>query len=84
MMSDLPRAELLKRADLAIARYGGPYCVQVFFKFTCEKCGERVMFMEPNKLPERGVCHLCGHTTPVQRGGFALDIDLRKGGEKTR
>jgi hypothetical protein len=45
----------------------------VFYKFTCEACGERCIFAEPNTLSEIGECAVCGHSTDLRtRGGNYL------------
>jgi hypothetical protein len=51
---------------------------KVHFKFSCDRCGQRNMFQEPNKLFESGECIRCGYVTEVVRGGYLLDI----GGDK--
>lgn len=67
---DLDRYELMRRANLAIK--DSPVPVDAYFKFTCEHCGERCTFQEPNMLYENGECHKCGKTTPFRVGGFSL------------
>ncbi len=71
---DYSRAEILTLADAAIRKYGGPKRAEVFFKFSCQQCGERCTFNEPNVLWEVGECHACGSKTVVERAGFALHI----------
>jgi hypothetical protein len=75
--NDYPIEELMKRADAYVAQFGEGN-VDIHFKFTCEKCGERCMFEEPNKLFERGDCHKCGHSTVVKKGGFAAVIKMNR------
>lgn len=75
---DLGRAELMDAAIQAAALYEDQYEVTAYFKFTCEACGERVAFSEPNKLFRRGECHACGHETRVERGGFLLHMQVRE------
>lgn len=67
---DLPRDELVKRAQQAIQE--SPVPVQVYFKFTCPHCGERCTLQEPNKLYENGECFVCGKESPITVGGFSL------------
>lgn len=69
---DLPREELIRRAEEMVAGY--PCKVDVQFKFTCQWCGERCTFETPNQLFEDGECHKCGKITPVTMGGFSLWI----------
>ena len=70
---DLPKEELLAHADRMLKQHPG---ANVFFKFTCENCGERVTFCEPNVLYESGECCKCGHITEIERGGYLLDLKL--------
>jgi hypothetical protein len=77
---NLPREELLKRAQEAIDLFeqqGNP--AHVNFKFTCEKCGARVALCEPNMLYENGECYKCGHITKITHGGFTLSVNLQAG-----
>lgn len=67
---DLPREELMRLADQAVTESGGFW--DVHFKFTCEHCGHRCMFQEPNMLFENGECSECGKKTEVKYGGFTL------------
>lgn len=71
---DLPKAELVKEAERQIGL--SPVPAQVFFKFTCEKCGERCTFETPNTTFETGECAACGHETPFTKGGFMLQMQL--------
>jgi hypothetical protein len=72
-VTDLPRDELLLRAQEALDRYPG---AEVRFKFTCEGCGERCMLAEPNMLRESGICWRCQHETEITEGGFAVLLRL--------
>jgi uncharacterized protein (DUF983 family) len=71
-ITDYSRDEIQRLANDAIREYGGPEKVSVHFKFTCDHCGERCMFEEPNVLFERGTCHVCGKETVVTKAGFLL------------
>ena len=64
---DLPRVELMRRAQIAY-RIGW----DVRFKFTCVACGTRCAFADLNKLWTEGECSSCGRSTTVARGGFML------------
>ena len=64
---DLPREELMRRAQIAY-RIGW----DVRFKFTCVACGTRCAFADLNKLWTEGECSSCGRSTTVARGGFML------------
>lgn len=73
---DLPRDELIDRANAAVDSYN---CrVDVHFKFTCPHCGERCMLQEPNMLYENGECHKCGTVSPIEVGGFTLRIAINE------
>jgi DNA-directed RNA polymerase subunit RPC12/RpoP len=71
--TNLKRDELLRHAQEVCNHLPG---ARVFFKYTCDRCGERVTFTEPNYLFEEGECHACGHRQPVTEGGYALDMTL--------
>lgn len=78
---DLPREELIKNADDAVQMYRRVGVeAEVSFKFTCEHCGKRLTLVEPNKLPERGECYVCGNEMEITHGGFMLAIHSKKGG----
>ena len=75
--NDLPREELMRRADEAIqlfASQGTP--AHVNFKFTCERCGTRCTLSDPNVLYETGECFQCGHSTKITHGGFMMTMNL--------
>jgi transcription initiation factor IIE alpha subunit len=75
--TDVGRDRLLSLADEALkdlAKRG--IAGMVHFKFTCEHCGERCTFEEPNLLFEYGDCDSCGKRTHVQKGGFMVNIVL--------
>lgn len=69
---DLPREELLKAAQEQTGPHGQWPGGEVLFKFSCSHCGERCTFQEPNQLFENGECHVCGKSTKVEYGGFAI------------
>lgn len=73
--TNYPRGILLQKA-VAYTKQFGHEKVEIYFKFTCEKCGERCMFQVPNVLFERGTCHVCGHDMEVKEGGFAAHITI--------
>jgi len=64
---DLTINELLERARMWIEAGW-----TVYFKFTCEKCGSRRTFTEPNTIYEYGKCEECGHITRIKKGGFMV------------
>ena len=70
---DLPRDELIA---LAVRIRAENPAVQVYFKFTCEKCGERCILAEPNVLFDYGECCECGPKTRIREGGMMLQFVL--------
>ena len=75
--TNLPREELLKRADAAIKLFEKEGCkAHVNFKFDCEKCGERCTLIDNNVLHEYGECHVCKHKTKIVEGGFSLTTTI--------
>lgn len=68
---DLPREELLALAEDFKRKCPN---AELFFKFTCQHCGERNTFTKPNVLFEKGTCSHCGKTTPVSKGGFLVQF----------
>lgn len=77
--TDYPREQIMKMAEEAIAKYGGPSLARVYFKFTCPACGERCQFQDANKLYETGECHKCGQASEVKEAGFALALGREDG-----
>ena len=53
--------EIVAKADAAIMSGW-----QVYFKFTCQACGERPVLNEANTLYEKGECCICGHETDLK------------------
>ena len=72
---DKPWNELIELANTAVKQGW-----TLFFKFTCEHCGERQTFDVPNVLYTKGKCEECGHITSlVGRGGGMLIIRTNTG-----
>lgn len=72
---DLPREELMRRANLALEHgFHGLKVTEVWFKYTCPWCGERCTLEEPGVLYENGICHKCGKSAPIKVGGFTLHL----------
>jgi hypothetical protein len=61
---DYPFEEVVKGADAVLAKGG-----MVFFKFTCQRCGDRQTFDVPNTLYETGSCDKCGAITDLTEHG---------------
>lgn len=77
--TDYPRAEIMRRAQEALLRYDHhdrkpETCASAFFKYTCERCGERNELVDENNLRERGECSRCGHVQEITRAGFTLIV----------
>jgi PHP family Zn ribbon phosphoesterase len=64
---DLPVKELVERAKIWIDNGW-----VVYFKWTCEKCGSRQTFEEPNTIFKYGKCEECGYITEIKKGGFTV------------
>lgn len=72
LYGDVPREQALRDAQEIIDAGGS-----VFFKFTCEHCGQR-LFMEPtNTIYDQCTCDKCGKTTIIKRVGFAAQLGWR-------
>lgn len=72
---DLPREELIQRAEMVLKEYP-PGAAEIHFKFTCQHCGERCTLSKANYLYENGECYKCGKDTPIKVGGFMVEINL--------
>ena len=75
---DLPIPELILKAEQILQMVGGSQNAKIYFIFTCEKCGERIRLVEPNKIYEKGVCDNCGHINIISKGAFMAIIDKSK------
>ena len=52
---------------------------EVHFKWTCENCGERPLFQEPNTIYHAGECCECGHVTdPIRSYGLMVAFTIGK------
>lgn len=79
---DQSRDDIMDMATKAIDRSGGT--ARVYFKYTCQHCGERCSFTEANVLYEEGECHKCGKLTQINEAGFMLVLTIPKIVEKER
>ena len=75
--TNLPRAELFARAQQALKEM--PPGTEVYFRYTCAKCGSRRTLSDPNTLHENGECE-CGHVQPITEGGFSLLVPVNPTG----
>ena len=51
----------------------------IYQKFSCPKCGERLTMNEPNIFYELGVCDHCGHESKITHCGFLATTMLTGG-----
>jgi hypothetical protein len=72
--SNKPRDVIEPLARQAIVANGGADLARIWFKFDCATCGERCVCPEPNLLPLKAVCEVCGATTAIRGAGFALQV----------
>lgn len=70
--TDYPRNKIITMASEAIEKADGR--ARVYFKFTCQHCGQRCTFSEPNKLYAKGECFVCSKETDIEKAGFLLVI----------
>lgn len=78
-MADHPLSEVLKTATTLCQRGAN-----VFQKFTCSKCGERLTMEEPNKFWEYGTCDKCGTVTNIKAQGCNYMLEMRLGDSRPR
>lgn len=67
MPNYIDRDLALQRAE-AWAQQG----FDVWFKFSCARCGQVVVLNEKNTLYEYGECCLCGHENKLDMVGFMV------------
>ena len=48
--------------------------IDVYFKYTCAKCGERCTFEEMGHLYKQGRCEACGHLTNTDSAEAKLNF----------
>ena len=71
---DLPRDEVIAMANNAIANGKGR--TKVYFKFTCQHCGQRCTFADADVCHAEGECFKCGKMTEVKEAGFMLVLTM--------
>lgn len=71
---DLPRTELIEKAERWIRESGGR--VRVYYRYTCKHCQARCAFMTPNILYDTGECPICGKETIIEEAGFSAVTEL--------
>ena len=78
--SDLPREEAMARASTLLRDKAS----EIYFKYTCEHCGERNTFNDPNTLWSEGECYSCGKISKVDRAGFMVVLDMKEARKRKR
>lgn len=68
---DIPIAEAVPKAQQFLDQG-----MTIFFKFTCDQCGERCIFQEANTLYEKGECSSCGYETVIEKVGFMVTFTI--------
>ncbi len=68
---DLPLSECAQKAEDMIAAGG-----TIYQKFTCGKCGNRLVMDVPNTFYVKGSCDRCGHVTDIKYCGFLLILGI--------
>ena len=69
---DFPWHEVAKKAE-ALAKSG----VDVYQKFTCSGCGQRLTMDVPNHFYEEGTCDKCPAVTDIKKQGCNFMIYAR-------
>jgi hypothetical protein len=72
--NDYPFYEVAEKAGELI-RAGA----DVYQKFTCQKCGNRLTMEEPNIFYREGSCDNCGHITDIEKTGCNYLVHLGVG-----
>ena len=62
--NDYPFEECCKAARLLVARGA-----DVYQKFTCAGCGQRLTIDVPNKFHKKGTCDRCAVVTDIEKQG---------------
>lgn len=62
--NDYPFDDVVKKAEALIAQGAN-----VYQKFTCSGCGNRLTMGEPNKFFETGTCDKCPTVTDIKSKG---------------
>ena len=73
--SETPWAEVVRQVEeLAKDNH-----IQIYQKWTCQGCGNRLMIDEPNILYRTGSCDLCGTVTDIVTAGcgYLLKMEIR-------
>jgi len=76
-VKDYPFEEICEAVD-ELAKEG----VLCFQKWTCDKCGERIMAETPNYFTVMGHCERCNHITDIATKGCNYLAMMQIGGVK--
>lgn len=69
---DFPFADVIKKAE-ELASKGA----DVYQKFTCAGCGQRLGMEEPNHFYETGTCDKCNTVTNIREQGCNYMVHMR-------
>lgn len=72
--NDYPLEQCAAAADKLISEGKGK--VEIFQKFTCEKCGARNTMSTPNVFYKSGKCEDCGHETDIVKAGCNYMVSM--------
>ncbi len=70
---DHPLEDILTEVNQILENDG----VNVFQKFTCEACKNRLTIEEPNTFYTSGKCDACGHVTDIKKNGCNFMVIAR-------
>jgi rRNA maturation protein Nop10 len=76
---DFPFYEVAEKAG-ELVRAGA----DVYQKFTCQQCGNRLTMDVPNKFYKEGTCDNCGAITNIEKQGCNYLIHFGKGTTRDR
>lgn len=71
-MTDFPWDDVIKKAE-KLAQDG----IDVYQKFTCAGCGQRLTIEVPNHFYETGTCDKCPAVTDIKKQGCNYMIHAR-------
>lgn len=73
---DYPLMDCVKQVDQLLQNYKDN--VQIYQKWTCEKCGDRVTLNVPNKMHALGHHEDCGAITDIRARGCNYMVIFRR------
>lgn len=69
----VPRAEAVKKAEVALKAYKGR--AAVYFHYICEHCEHRFSESRPNELAKAFTCPSCGKPSKAKKVGYIVMIE---------